>query len=143
MANPVYSKGLSPIKNLQALMRALSVPSIAATLESAIVQVLFYFYNTALVLSGTLRVAGASTLTGAVTLGNILVGSVQALSGAGVDARRRCRGADQDHRARGGRWKRRADPDHENRLHDDHVHQRGRFLHAAILRHAGLDGRFS
>jgi hypothetical protein len=42
MSAPTYNKAFSPIKNIQALLRYLSVASIASTVEAALVQLVFF-----------------------------------------------------------------------------------------------------
>lgn len=87
MSAPAYNRHLTATKNLRSLLAALSVPSITQTVENLIAQLFAYIYTTALALEGTLSVAGAATLTGALTLGNKLITSVQTLSiGAGGGA---------------------------------------------------------
>ena len=78
MSSPAYDNTKSPIKNLQALARALSVSAIAETLEAVLAQIIHRIHTAALVLDGTLTVGGLATLTGG------LVGGVQSMTAAGA-----------------------------------------------------------
>lgn len=78
MSAPTFETAKSPIKNMQALLRSLSISNISATFEAAVAQLLSYIHTTALALDGTLSVGGMTTLTGG------LKGGVQALSAAGA-----------------------------------------------------------
>lgn len=78
MPTPAYNPALSPIKNVQAILRSLSIARIEQGLEQAVAQLLQYLLSTALALTGTLTVGGLTTLSGA------LVSGIQALAGAGA-----------------------------------------------------------
>jgi hypothetical protein len=86
MSAPAYNKSLSPIKNLQALLRALGATNIANTLESAVAQLLHRIHTTALALDGTLTVLGnfvigASKFTVGAATGNTAIGGTLSVTG--------------------------------------------------------------
>jgi hypothetical protein len=61
MAAPTYSRTKSPVSNLQALMRYLSISRIESTVQAAIVQLMSYWVTTSLIVDGYLRSKGATS----------------------------------------------------------------------------------